>query len=79
MTLALVVATIDLLTEWLSSDALRFDLVFEADGDSMPLAHELALLRLILREGIANGTIIIQAAADRNALRSQYAALAAAQ
>jgi hypothetical protein len=77
MTLAVVVAAIELLTEWLSADALRFDLVFESDGDSAPLAHEMALMRLILREGLANGTIIIQAADDRTALARLYAAMAA--
>jgi hypothetical protein len=55
--LALLVVAVRKLSEWLSTDALRFEFVFVADKDSGPLAPEQALLATLLREPIANGTV----------------------
>jgi hypothetical protein len=55
--LALLMVTVRKLSEWLSTDALRFEFVFAADKDPGPLAPEQALLATLLREPIANGTV----------------------
>jgi hypothetical protein len=54
--LALIVTAIRRLTELLSSDALRFEILFVAEGKAEPLAPERALLETLLRDSIANGT-----------------------
>src|SRR5262249_41076847 len=55
--LALVVTAIRKLSEWLSTDALLFDLVFVEEKSPGPLAAERGLLATLLREPIANGTV----------------------
>ena len=54
--LALLTTAVRKLTEWLSADALAFDVLFVGDGPEEPLAPERALLQTLLREPIANGT-----------------------
>jgi hypothetical protein len=54
--LALIVVAVRRLSEWLSTDALAFDLVFTAGRNEEPLAAERALLETLLREPLANGT-----------------------
>jgi len=62
MALAMVLTLVRKLTDWLSIDALRFELVFLAhpDGTASPLAHERELLQLLLREPIARGSVVIR-------------------
>jgi hypothetical protein len=55
--LALAVIAIRKLSEWLSTDALLFDLVFVEEKAPGPLAAERGLLATLLREPIANGTV----------------------
>jgi hypothetical protein len=75
--LALVVTVVHKLSEWLSTDALFFDLVFLQEKDPGPLAHERDLLATLLREPIANGTVeltalpTVEAAARQCALRAR--------
>jgi hypothetical protein len=57
LTLAVLVVLVRKLTEWLSADALSFEFLFVADGAVQPLAQEEALLAMLFRELIANGTI----------------------
>ena len=57
MVLALLVSLVRRLTEWLTADALAFEFLFVADGDAQPLAKEEALLAMLFREPIANGTV----------------------
>lgn len=57
LVLAALVALVRKLTEWLSVDALAFEFVFVAEGDARPLAQEEALLAMLFREAIANGTV----------------------
>jgi hypothetical protein len=57
LTLAVLVVAVRKLTEWLSADALAFEFVFVADGEVQPLAQEEALLAMLFREPIANGTL----------------------
>jgi hypothetical protein len=62
--LALVTAVVRRLTEWLSADALLFEVCFvEAGGDSA-LGDERRLLELLLREPLARGTVRLTRAAD---------------
>jgi hypothetical protein len=64
--LALLVHAVRRLTEWLSADALQFKIVFVKEGKSDPLAAERELLRTLLPDGIANGTVeLLNEAAGR--------------
>jgi hypothetical protein len=54
--LGMIVVAVRRLSEWLSTDALAFEVVFTARRDEDPLAAERALLEILLREPIANGT-----------------------
>jgi hypothetical protein len=65
--LALLVVAVRKLTEWLSHDALRFELLFLGEGDAPPLAEEYRLLETLLREQIANGTAALGRVADAEA------------
>ncbi len=58
--LALLTTAVKRLTEWLSADALTFEIVFVRDGAAAPLAAERDLLRTLLREPIANGTVRLE-------------------
>jgi hypothetical protein len=53
--LALIVLLVRRLAELLSADALQFKIIFVNDAD--PLTPERELLRTLLPEGIANGTV----------------------
>jgi hypothetical protein len=55
LVLALLVAAVRKLTEWLGEDALRFDFLF-LGGEELALADEHRLLEVLLREALANGT-----------------------
>jgi len=55
--LALLVVVVRKLEEWLSSDALQFQVVFVGTGDPEPLAAERALLQTLLREQIETKTV----------------------
>ncbi len=55
--LAFVVVAVRRLTEWLSADALGFEIVFTGGDKDEPLAAERALLETLLREPIANGSV----------------------
>lgn len=57
LVLGLIVAAVRKLTDWLSSDALLFDvLIIEGDRPGL-LAEEQQVLKLVFREQIANGTV----------------------
>jgi hypothetical protein len=55
MVQSLVVALVRKLTDWLSTDAIRFEVIFVQDGGKNPLEEEAKLLRLLLREPIERG------------------------
>jgi hypothetical protein len=55
--LAVLVTLVRKLTQWLNADALTFEFIFVADGATQPLAQEEALLAMLFREPIANGTV----------------------
>jgi hypothetical protein len=75
--LGLLLTAVRKLSEWLSTDALRFEFLLVQEKDAKPLAQEGALLEMLFREQIENGTVEIrhlaEAAgpyADRRAQRS---------
>lgn len=57
--LALIRVLVLKLSEWLSSDALAFQILFVGSGERDVLAPERGLLETLLREQIANGTVIL--------------------
>jgi hypothetical protein len=57
--LALIVVVVRKLSEWLSTDALTFKLVFLGPKDEPPLEAERDLLKEVLHEQLANGTVEI--------------------
>jgi hypothetical protein len=67
LTLAVLVVAVRRFTEWLSVDALTFELLFVAEGDAHPLTQEEALLRMLLREPIGNGTVRLTRVANLHA------------
>jgi hypothetical protein len=73
LALAVLVVLVRKLTEWLSTDALAFDILFVAGGDGQPLAQEEALLTMLLREPIANGTVRLARVADLDAVSKAVA------
>jgi hypothetical protein len=62
LVLGWLVAAVRKLLDWLSADALTFVLAFVGDS-SGALEPERALLELVLREQIANGTVTVQSPA----------------
>jgi hypothetical protein len=64
MLLALIVQVVRKLSEWLSTDALTFRVLFPAAAASgqPPLAAEWELLKTLLPEPIANGTLLLERA-----------------
>jgi hypothetical protein len=58
--LGLSVAAVRKLLEWLTADALVFEFLFlDHDKEGSPLGAEQALLEMVWREQIANGTVIV--------------------
>lgn len=65
---SLVVALVRKLTDWLSTDAIRFEVLFVQDaGGKSPLEEEAKLLRLLLREPLERGDGLV-ATGDRAAV-----------
>jgi hypothetical protein len=59
-----VLALVEKLTEWLSTDAIRFEVLFVRDGEKDPLAEEATLMRLLLHEHIERGDGLVMSLAD---------------
>lgn len=58
--LALLLTAVRKLSEWLSTDALVFEFLFIHDSAREGLTAERDLLQTLLREPIANGTVVIE-------------------
>jgi hypothetical protein len=58
--LAVSVAVVRKISEWLSTDALVFTVAVIDGGDTAILADEMGLLATIFREAIANGTVRLE-------------------
>jgi hypothetical protein len=63
-----ILALVHRLTEWLSTDAIRFEVLFVQDGEKKPLADEATLAQLLLREPIERGDAAVEWVADRAAV-----------
>ena len=55
MVQSLIVALVRKLSDWLSFDAIRFEVLFVQEGNKNLLEEEAKLLRLLLREPIERG------------------------
>jgi hypothetical protein len=60
MVLGLLLTAVRKLSEWLSTDALKFEFLLIQDKDAKPLAQEGALLEMLFREQIENKTVDIR-------------------
>lgn len=58
--LGLLLTAVKKLSEWLSTDALRFEFLLIQDKEMKPLAQEGALLEMLFREQIDNGTVEVR-------------------
>ena len=59
LALGSLVAIVKKLIDWLSDDALHFEIAFVNRGKQMPLADEQNLIEMILSEQVANGTVSV--------------------
>jgi hypothetical protein len=73
---SVILALAEKLTDWLSVDAIRFEVLFVQDGDRQPLAEEATLMRLLLREPIERGDAIVEHIADSSKARERLRRLA---
>jgi hypothetical protein len=76
MVQAAVLALVQKLTDWLSTDAIRFEVWFVQDGEKKPLAEEATLTELLLREPIERGDGLVAHFADRAAVAKRLNDLA---
>jgi hypothetical protein len=60
LVLGLLLTAVRKLSEWLSTDALKFEFLLIQDKDAKPLAQEGALLEMLFREQIENGTVAVR-------------------
>jgi vWA domain found in the FtsH ternary systems/N-terminal helical region fused to the FtsH ternary system vWA domain len=75
--LGLLLTAVRKLSEWLSTDALKFEFLLIQDKEAKPLTQEGALMEMLFREQIENGTVEVRHIAgapgpyvDRRAQRS---------
>ncbi len=57
---AIVLAVVKTLTAWLSSDSLRFEILFPKTNGVYPLAYEAELFEVLFREPIALGEVTVR-------------------
>ncbi|HVK13098.1 MAG TPA: hypothetical protein VM597_30375 [Gemmataceae bacterium] len=60
MTLGLLTTAVHKLSEWLGTDALKFEFLLVQEGENKPLAQEGHLLEMLFREQIENGTVEVK-------------------
>lgn len=60
MLMATILALVEKLTDWLSTDAIHFEVLFVQDGEKKPLAEASLLMKLLLRERIERGDATIE-------------------
>ena len=63
-----ILALVRRLAEWLSTDAIRFEVLFVQDGARQPLAAEMTEMELLLHEHIERGDGLVAAVPDRAAV-----------
>jgi hypothetical protein len=71
-----ILAIIHRLSDWLSSDALRFEVLFVQNGPDRPLSPEATEMELLLREPIERGEATVSWVPDRAAVESRLNQLA---
>jgi hypothetical protein len=75
---AAVLALVRRLADWLSTDALRFELLFPKRGEARPLADEAKLFEILLSELRERGVADVQTPADLAAASAHCSAAARA-
>jgi hypothetical protein len=73
---ASILALIHRISDWLSTDAIRFEVLFLQDGEKKPLSEESTLMKLLLREPIERGEAMVRWIPDRAALATHLGELA---
>ncbi|MBA4063169.1 MAG: hypothetical protein C0501_05545 [Isosphaera sp.] len=63
-----ILALVRRLSDWLSTDAIRFEVLFVRDGEKKPLAEEAALTELLLREPVERGDGLVAWVPDKAAV-----------
>jgi hypothetical protein len=72
--LALVLVVVRRLSEWLTTDALLFELLFlRSEDGAEPLTHERELVEMLFREQIETGTVVIKTDLAAEALAKECA------
>jgi hypothetical protein len=71
-----ILALVHRLTDWLSTDAIRFEVLFVQDGDKKSLAEEATLMQMLLRGTIERGDGLVTWVPDRASLISHLNQLA---
>lgn len=71
-----ILALIHRLSEWLSTDAIRFEVLFVQNGNTKPLAAEATEMELLLREQIERGDGLVAWLPDKAAVISRLNHLA---
>jgi len=71
-----ILALVHRLTEWLSTDAIRFEVLFVQDGEMRSLAEEATLSQLLLRESIDRGDTVVEWLPDKAAVIARLNRLA---
>jgi len=73
---AMILALVRKLTEWLSTDAIRFEVIFVQDGGKNLLGEEGSLLKLLLREPLERGDGAVFELPDKAAVVTYLSRLA---
>jgi hypothetical protein len=60
-----ILALVHRLTDWLSTDAIRFEVLFVQDGEKKPLLGEATEMELLLREPIERGDGVVMWVPDK--------------
>jgi hypothetical protein len=71
-----ILALVHRLTDWLSTDAIRFEVLFVQDGEKRPLAEEATLAQLLLREPLERGGAVVEWVPDKAAVVARLNKLA---
>jgi hypothetical protein len=73
LALALLVAAVRRLTEWLTNEALRFEVCFVEEDGHAALADERRLLEILLREPLASGMVCLTRAVNARQVEERCA------
>jgi vWA domain found in the FtsH ternary systems/N-terminal helical region fused to the FtsH ternary system vWA domain len=71
-----ILAIVHRLTDWLSTDAIRFEVLFVQDGEKKPLSGEATEMELLLREQIERGDGAVAWVPDKAAAMKHLGTLA---